>query len=344
VHLVLDWDGTLTVNDTMALLGKIPKARDLRLHERQLRVNAIARNVSRIKHGTVDDTIVDPPVPSPTSPQWSDFASSYMKDYEAHKAAHYPLSEHASHEEYVVWLRSLRPVEYDSAARVSDSGFFHGVDVRDVRTVVKNALDSGALQLRHGWEAAFELFLRRITDGPPAGTKLSILSVNWSATLIRHALHEAASRLTNMPQGRKDTLLEFITAMEIQSNEIDGLDSPDGSTGKLVGNIRTVDDKARCMPTPTAFPEGLQPLMVYVGDSSTDFECLRRADVAIWMCDCDEAGVKERFAKTFRPLDVRNSTPYPITEVGRPDDGAWCGRAKDLAQVAEFLKEVDHER
>lgn len=298
VHLVLDWDATLTMKDTMSTLGKLPQARDIRKGSSQI-----------------------------ASHNWHDFSKAYAADYSAHKRLNFPHS--SDPQLYSVWLASLREVEDNSAKRVSDSGYFTGVNTVDIDTVAQDALSTGKLQLRKGWLDLFNLFLPDAR--PPSDSRVMIISVNWSATFIRRSLLLAA-RSSDI-QCKQD-LVDYVTHMEIAANELEGLESPSGSTGRLGCEMRTAPDKLVYMPLPAHMsgPRDFRPLVVYVGDSATDYECLRRADVGIWICDCPESEYDQNFRDTFKPLE---DEPRPLVDAGV--GGNRFRWVDGLEQVVDYL-------
>ncbi|KAK0351759.1 hypothetical protein LTR91_003245 [Friedmanniomyces endolithicus] len=363
VHLVLDWDGTLTVKDTMALLGGLPRARDLRLYNQRL-YESESEPPSHLRGEAEVNGLVDP-TPYASANQWDGIVAAYMEDYRAHKALHYPVTpkerpqeERASPDQYSRWLESLKVVEYASAERVTTSGFFRGVSTEDVASVARDALDSGALQLRKGWTPLFEMSVPQTGNGrAPPINKISIISVNWSESLIRWSLFLAAERLTHLSAVDKAALLAHINDTEIHSNEIHGLNSPQGSSGRLTGNIRTAREKAGHMPAgsdqrgaaATKRQRLDSPFVVYVGDSATDYECFQCADLPIWISDQgEEEDVRvRRFDAIFRPLNTGHESggfrPYHVegwAELTDRGDADWCAWADDLRDVADWLKSI----
>jgi len=292
VHLVLDWDGTLTRSDTLSTLARIAETRDKRLGQ--------------------------PHSPAQT---WSDFTKAYMDDYQAHKKAHYPST--SSPEDYTRWLASLKDVEYASAQRISDSGFFKGCTTADVDAVAQTAIETGEVRLRKG---AFGLFGLLVGPEPPAGSKLSILSVNFSETWIRRCLHRVSEKLID--PAALPMFLEALSRVEIQANEIEGLDTPEGSSGKLVGEIRTADEKLRHLPQPRAAGEKV----IYVGDSATDYLCLKQGKPGVWICDCPQNRLMEIAMETFKPLDCE------VLPTGQGKEGVvdsfW---SPDLEAVSKYV-------
>ncbi|KAK4888136.1 hypothetical protein LTR27_012942 [Elasticomyces elasticus] len=358
IHLVLDWDGTMTTIDTMAALGDLPKSTCLRKlresreaaepsregDEENENGRPINRHEPMAAHG--DDTR---PLDDYPGSQWSDLGAAYTKDYQAHKAAHYPKSDHVNHSDYIKWLDSLRPIESASAQRAMDTSHFRGVRSSDVESHAKNAIETQKVTLREG---CIPLLLMFVPDGtdyvPPAGSKVSIISVNWSESFIRWALYHyhavvlGSSRFNN---AERTNLLKYISEMEIHTNEIHGLDHPQGSSGRLDGCIRTAREKCHYLPSARKSCQDEQdlPLVVYVGDSGTDYECLRNADVGIWLHDCGDGSVKERFRDTFQPLDVTEATPSHVSKTKALDqcgETTWCLWARSLADVGDYLEQL----
>jgi len=266
VHLVLDYDGTLTVKDTMAVLGDLPKQPKM---------------------------------------SWQEIVNLYMADYAQYKDDSHPWKNY-DRVEYSAWLAARKWVEEKSAARVQDADFFKGVTFDEVERSVEKHLSTGTLQLRNGWDELFRL----VMNSP--GSQISILSVNWSSTSIRLALLHAARRL-KISEQEQGALIQLIETMEIAANEIEGLRLQGGASGKLctINDIRTSDDKLRRLP-PKAHGN---PLLIYAGDSSTDFDSLCAADLGLWVYDVPESELRESFAKTFAPFDRSGFFPTPLSSV-----------------------------
>jgi hypothetical protein len=298
--LILDYDGTLTVNDTMAVLGSLPKQ---------------------------------------AKKSWHDIVAAYMKDFDAYQTEPYPWKDHGR-AEYSRWLAGRKWVEQNSAQRVQDAAFFRGVTLDEVKASVRTSIAEGKLELRDGWHELFSPFLVHYdpVDGTCEGSAIEILSVNWSETAIRQSLHEFAAKLDH-PQ--RDRLCSYINDMRIFANEIEGLGSERGSSGRVVrpldADIRSSDDKLRHLNASRDAAEA-DTFVVYVGDSSTDFDCLAAADLGIWMWpgrggsdDDHEKASKE----TFAPLDF--VPPRLDTLHSLDDEKAMFYWTSDLKSVVKLL-------
>ncbi|KAG9628616.1 hypothetical protein KCU98_g5918, partial [Aureobasidium melanogenum] len=277
IHLILDWDGTLTRKDTLSLVGSI----------------AYHASSSR------------------SLPPWSDFVNGYTNDYTEHAARYEPTSSaRTTIDQERQWLASLTPIENKSVQRVESSCVFKGVKASHVDQVAASSIANGDLRLRNDWDWLFQTLLSN------AANKISILSVNWSARFIRQSLLSASSKLTS-PVG--ETLISYVTSMDIKANEISNLDSAEGSDGRLSKDssdgIRTSADKLShlslrcrrkleiCAPT-RELAEQQDDLVVYIGDSATDLEALLAADVGICIRDDPMGSSQRELAETLHRIGV----------------------------------------
>nr|POE63381.1 upf0655 protein [Quercus suber] len=414
VHLVLDWDGTLTVDDTMNSLSRIAQQRQSRMvmgsHGTvKLANNGSAENLSAVTQnvdtglqstsagsprqedsmvsesryevlGPIDDEYqsttrrtaaessrdkekTESPCYTPTTETyeckttWEEISDAYMQDYMVHKEAHYP-HQPVDDQSYRRYLASFRDIESESRQRVAKSRFFEGVKAEDITRNAQENLRSGAVRLRKGWVELFEMFLANLATG----SQLSILSVNWSTTYIRQLLRLSVQHdyPAQADESRLNQLLNFVDELEITANDLDGLDSPQGSSGRIDGNVSTSSDKLGRMPpsrhchvAQSTADHGLQPckltssqckqapFVVYVGDSRTDYECLKAADVGLWLCDDDHARALGKFKQTFAPLE----TPALLSakDIGPEMYGTcWYGWVRNMLDVADYVAGIDH--
>lgn len=328
-HLLLDWDGTLTKKDTLSIVGQIAYQQHTRSK----------RN--------------DPPTLRP----WAELVNAYMDDFTAHQKDYRPQTKaRRAIQEERDWLSSLAPIENKSVRRVEDSGLFRGVTSKDVVLTAREAVESGELQLRTGW-----LDLFRKTKGtsepdavssdqaetPDDVSTLSILSVNWSEHFIRSALREADSKHQEKSSWRLDS---YVQSMTILANEISGLDSVDGGSGKLTKNdsagIRTSADKLnhlpeRCQqrldhPETRAHPlEANEHFIIYVGDSATDTECLLAADVGICIRDEPMGSGQRELAETLERLGV--TVLHVSQDINLDRDYSAIYWASNLQEISDIL-------
>jgi thiamine phosphate phosphatase / amino-HMP aminohydrolase len=156
--LLLDWDATLTLQDTLSSLVKIGYS--------------------------------SPPLQAATK-DWTWLQNAYTNDYREHKAAYQPVSENSTTlDAELAWLSSLYPVEQASFCRAKDLRLFDGMTTGKFERQAAAAVTAGHVQLRKGWQTLFQKSNSRDSD-----IQAAIISVNWSATFIRACLLQAARML-----------------------------------------------------------------------------------------------------------------------------------------------------
>jgi len=278
IHLILDWDGTLTRKDTLSLVGQI----------------AYHAN------------------PSKSLPPWSDFVTGYINDYTDHTSKYKPaVLGRKSLDQERQWLASLAPIEHKSVERVEASGIFKGVKASHVDHVAKSAVQTGEVQLRSSWDTLLRGFLCHPSN------KLSILSVNWSTRFIRQSLLAAAAETTCAETQSLTPHIEFMKINANEITGLDTPSGSDGTLSKdTVSGIRTSADKLSRMPascqqcSSTPFPlaevvKKKEHVVVYIGDSATDLEALLAADVGICIRDEVMGSSQRELADTLERIGVK---------------------------------------
>ncbi|KAH0363284.1 hypothetical protein KCU65_g7501, partial [Aureobasidium melanogenum] len=280
IHLILDWDGTLTRKDTLSLVGSI----------------AYHANSSR------------------SLPPWSDFVNGYMNDYTEHTSRYEPASSaRTTIDQERQWLASLTPIENKSVQRVESSRIFKGVKASHVDQIAASSIENGDLQLRDDWHSLFQTLLSGPSD------KISILSVNWSARFIRQSLLAASSKLTS-PESEANSFVTNMNIKANEISNLESAEGSDGRLSKdSTTGIRTSADKLSHLPlrcrrklemcAPTrGLEEQQDDLVVYIGDSATDLEALLAADMGICIRDDPMGSSQRELAETLHRIgaDVRS--------------------------------------
>jgi 2-hydroxy-3-keto-5-methylthiopentenyl-1-phosphate phosphatase len=282
---------------------------------------------------------------------WQHVLDGWLDDSKRFKETPYQWVNHG-HDEYSKWLDSHRSLEMSSVSRAQNCKMFKGVTVQDMRVAVDAALQNGEVCMRDGWHE-----LIRLVKDNTHGSDVRILSANWSETFVRTILCAAAKRdaATGDPQ---PSLFEYFNDFEIFANEIHGLGSPCGSSGRLIrpfeAGIRTSGDKVKYFQHMTRRPDAVDmrrngsyaPLTVYIGDSATDYGALCQADLGIWLCDIPHKDLGTRFNKIFGPLkaalpaslktlEIAELVRAKQAEAGLHPRFYW---SRDLHTVTEFLR------
>ena len=267
ISLILDWDGTLTEQDTLALVANIG-------YKKQGLSPEVGHHANILP--------------------WSDYGSAYMQDYKAHKAQYRPsASERTTINEERHWLNSLQHTEHDSVTRVQTSGLFRGVHEKDICDAAHMAVNHGDLKLRTGWMSLLDKVLQNHDSGSNAAkSSVSILSVNWSAHFIRSSIIATIEQQGETP--RHDLISYISSGLKTEANEIQGYANPEGSDGSLCSrhgqDLRTSGNKLSRLPQrcqdnldrlEKQWPGENEATVIYLGDSDTDLEALLAADVGI---------------------------------------------------------------
>ena len=257
IHLILDWDGTLTSSSTLPLIAQI--GYDLNASSTQPR----------------------------SLPSWDSISDAYMADSRAHNAAYTPCAvDRDTVESELAWLESLKDIERESMERVEAAGIFIGVGKEDVRRAAKRAMEEGKVTLRDGWD-------RLVQAAFQEGGQVAVVSVGWSGEFIRECLQAAMKNLNAIQkeQARENIDLDGI---DVRANEVLGGKAGrmnryfEEGGRKAKGGIWTARNKRKVVDdVVSAERDNVSRRLVCVGDSVTDLECLLSADVGVCIRDPD---------------------------------------------------------
>ena len=152
--LMFDFDGTITVKDTIGVLA------------------AGAIDWQRTKRGRE------------YSATWDAVVQAYLDDLKRFQASYDPPEyQRKSLAREMQYLNAVKPVEHASLARVAESLVFEGLEERDLMDIGVAARKSERVTVRNGFADLLNMARER---GWPVG----ILSVNWSSSFIRGVLRD----------------------------------------------------------------------------------------------------------------------------------------------------------
>lgn len=153
MSIFLDFDGTITAQDTIGELSKFA-----------LRVRATEGN----------DLQRD----------WDVVVKAYMDDYNGHvDGYHVPETDRRSVAAEVEFLRAMKTVELTSLERINACGVFRGIEEGKFREAGRELRESGVVRVRNGFAA----FVERVLED---GFRVYVVSVNWSTAFIEGVLDE----------------------------------------------------------------------------------------------------------------------------------------------------------
>ncbi|CCT62170.1 uncharacterized protein FFB20_05144 [Fusarium fujikuroi] len=199
MHLVFDFDGTITQEDS---IGELARS---------------ALEIQRNKYGHDLQT------------SWDQVVQSYVADYRHYKDNHpSPEVTRTSVDHEIEFLSGMKDVEETSLRRIADSRIFAGLDAETLSQAGADAVKAGRIKIRDG-------FTDLITLARQRGWDVSVISVNWSRAFLRGALlphkieviaNEPASDGTikgpEFFEGRMTNVCEKKKALKHIINEKDG--------------------------------------------------------------------------------------------------------------------------
>ncbi|PNY23737.1 Uncharacterized protein TCAP_06342 [Tolypocladium capitatum] len=160
MHLVFDFDGTITQKDTIS----------------ELVASAVNKPPTSRQHGL--------------QTAWGRVVEDYLADYKQYTANHRPSeAERTSVAQEVRFLAGMKRVEEASLDRVGRSGVFAGLKPDDLYQAGVDAAEAGRVEIRDGFREIVELAGQR-------GWQTDIISVNWSSAFIRGVLHPYSIPIT----------------------------------------------------------------------------------------------------------------------------------------------------
>ncbi|CAK7244120.1 MAG: hypothetical protein STHCBS139747_005655 [Sporothrix thermara] len=289
MHVILDFDGTVTVDDTVYQLARYAVA----FQEAQN-----AAGGPRAGQGTGRrDGDGDGDDDGGWAACWTDIVDKYLADHRQHKAGYAPAEDaRTTLEHELAFLGSLHDVDCRSIARLREAGLFAGLTPERLYEGGREAVQRGEAQgesagaghegnstgkkptvrLRPGFAAFLEL------TATQRKWPLSIVSVNWSDAWIRGVL------------GVGDSLQVRVFANKVTPSgaiipNFPRQDAPAGHDHDHDDNVpfASCSDKVEALEAAVvsaAAAAADQPqsdektaALVYMGDSTTDLECLIRA-------------------------------------------------------------------
>lgn len=354
MHFIIDFDKTITKQDTTLDIGEIALSYKL-------------TTLNRDQRG-----------------EWNSFLQWYANTLSSYTDSYMPKP--STLKEEIIWLRSLRRIEeqchrcsslkkilkdvptevyrgaaYDLTQKIPwRESFFNlmtEATFSEICRTTENPITGEEvgdcmLEKKHGIAAST---VKPFTPSPvadliPRGEKLlllNILSVSWSEDFIRGflagMLDELEKRTTRSP--RKSTRgLDAARKWPIQiwANRIDpdtGMIMPGTYEGfpkdEAIRVLSSCEDKLKVM-TAKMVQYGMKT--VYVGDSTTDLECLLGAHIGVVMTDGGGGGsLMERLRTIGYPCDRLSERRSGYEESGLPRKLWWVN---DFLELVPLMREA----
>ncbi|KAK3694748.1 haloacid dehalogenase-like hydrolase-domain-containing protein [Podospora appendiculata] len=268
--IVLDFDGTITQNDTIDVLGKF----------------ACSRNGGAVI--------------------WNDIVKAYFADHKSHVATYQPEPAlRKTLDQELAFLESLRPVELASAERVVHAALFRDLTDSDFERFGREAFGNGlrgdrelggggvsspsppevtpAVTLRSGFRAFVDEVASR------KDSSLGLVSVNWSQSFIEGVLGGEG-------EDRGGRFIKRVNRITSPTGLIEGPAELAGAT------LVTAQDKLDALRELLSQDQAdgqkqKRQTCVYIGDSTTDLACLMEASIGIVMADNEDSKLLQTLAR-----------------------------------------------
>lgn len=335
LSIVVDFDGTLTKSDTMHLVAEAGYTRQ--------RSNGVE--------------------PRP----WREIVDAYMSDFDDHAGKYHPNpAERLTLREEAAWLESLKPIEEASFQRAISSGVFDGINPEDVEKAAQNAVSDRLVELRPGWQELFTTINKHNFRQPVQVRpmrEVQVISVNWSALFVRQVLCETFKKYLDAETYRAGYWDDRIT---ICANELPSVVQHGIYSGKAMKNmprppplhqkVQTSADKLRLFEDMrarrmdqhyTSAPSSVLPtrsVFMYVGDSSTDLECLLAADIGICIRDEPMRSGQQELTHTCERLSIKVLHIYDQAVMDsreRPQNAPCLLWARDHLEIRHWLSQAE---
>lgn len=321
LHLIIDFDNTITKQDTTLNIGEIALSYKL-------------RSLDTDQHA-----------------EWESFLQWYANTLGTYTASYSPKP--GTLKEEIIWLRSLRHVEEQSHRSRSLRDVLRDVPAERYRAAAYESTQEIP------WRESFLVLMAELRLGETGGGEkrllCNVLSVSWSEDFIHGFLAGMLARSekgaprkpdTKTPRQRGAAALE---AMQIWANRIEpqtGMIVPGSHAGvPEAGAERVLSscvDKLRVMAG-KMLQCGMKT--VYVGDSTTDLECLLGAHVGVVMTEGGGGGggggggsLMERLRSIGYPCDRLSERQPGYEESGLPRKLWWVA---DFVELVPLIREAD---
>lgn len=280
MSIVLDFDGTITVHDTIGEVAKYA-----------LSVRADEGNDLR--------------------QEWDSVVKAYVDDYKRHvDEYHVDESMRERPEEEVEFLRQAKTVELRSLERIRDCRLFQGIAPECFREAGRKAVENGAVVLREGFRRFVEA---RLDDG----WRVWVVSVNWSSAFIEGALD--CPGITVIANYIRDD-------GSIAGPSLDGINDGEAQTLTNSGDkLAALNSILQMAPQPSS-------AAFYFGDSTTDLECLLRADSGVVVADQPDSTL----LRTLRRIG--KDVPHAAGTASR-DNLSWVSTYDDVERYVAFKQQ-----
>ncbi|CAK7214467.1 hypothetical protein SCUCBS95973_002156 [Sporothrix curviconia] len=278
MHVILDFDGTITVNDTVDQLANFAVAFQQ------------AQDAQVQSARSIDDDNGDNSDNGGWEARWTGIVDKYLADHKEHKAGYAPTEDaRTTLDHELAFLRSLHGVDCKSIYRLREARLFAGMApdclYEGGRQAVERGEDGGNQDKKHTvhLRPGFAAFLKQMSA--QRKWPVSIVSVNWSDSWIRGVLRADDNDNNNKSEDAAGirVFANKVTESGAIIPNFPRQDAPANHDHDHDDNVpfASCSDKVEALEAAVAAATKSRPeqsaAVVYMGDSTTDLECLVHA-------------------------------------------------------------------
>ncbi|KXJ92304.1 hypothetical protein Micbo1qcDRAFT_162529 [Microdochium bolleyi] len=295
-NIFLDFDGTITTQDTISELARF----------------ALSLQASRGRGTELEAA-------------WDKVVKAYMTGYKACVDGHHtPAARRTTRDQEVEFLRQMKDSEVTSLERIRECEVFRGITPDEFRAAGRRLVEDGTIKLRPGFHEFVSRMQQQQQDevggegvardgGSGSGCKVWVLSVNWSSAFIEGACWPS----------RVHVIANNISSADGSVVGPELLLSPRSADHRtLTNSVDKLDAMRAALASVSAEFPGFAAETVYMGDSITDMECILAADRAIVMSDAADSTLLETLRRVG--TEVRNVAD------GEPGGIVWASSFEEI--------------
>ncbi|KAI0187309.1 HAD-like domain-containing protein [Xylaria flabelliformis] len=321
MSIFLDFDGTITTEDTVAHLANFA------LHfqsKHQPHDPSSTPASTPINDGPLVEAATQEGDKGDLSSRWDEVVHAYVSDYKSHASSYTPCeSDRRCVEDEIAFQRSQKHVETKSLGRINECALFRGISRDAFREAGRELVSDGTVRLRPGFAGFVRAALAK-------GWRVNVVSVNWSAAFIQGACGFAEDEVrvfaNEVREGDGAVLGPGVLAGDGLLVVDERNDEPPRSR-----NLTNSRDKRDAVREVMRKHDADDKPFFYFGDSTTDMECLLEATRGVVIAD-DESST---LINTLRRIGKR--VPH-VRDAGANDELVWASNFEEVMKsTLEFV-------
>lgn len=312
MSIFLDFDGTITTEDTVTHLAKFALSfQSERKPYDDINIDAVSSTRSpeaATTHGRDNKDL---------SSRWDAVVHAYVSDYKSHASSYAPCaSDRQCVEDEITFLRSQKHVETKSLARINECALFKGIDRAMFRDAGRELVRDGTIRLRPG----FATFVRAALA---KGWRVNVVSVNWSAAFIEGACGFAEGEISVFSNEAREGDGAVFGPGVLAGDTLLRSEEDVPAHGQAGRNLTNSCDKRDAVREVMQRQGTQDKPFVYFGDSTTDMECLLEATRGIVVTDDEDSTLMNTLRR------IGKSVPH-VRDADASEELVWASNFEEV--------------